>query len=82
MASMCNRLVADSPHTRAIIPHAHTADLRVATTQQLGYPPVTPTVLRGRGFDVRVYPPPREHGPAHVHVVKDDAEVVIMREPH
>ena len=27
-------------------------------------------------------PPPREHGPAHVHVVKDDAEVVIMREPH
>ncbi len=36
-----------------------------------------PTVLRVGGFLVRIYHPPREHGPAHVHVLKDGAEVVI-----
>ncbi|MGI9090782.1 MAG: DUF4160 domain-containing protein [Gemmatimonadaceae bacterium] len=36
-----------------------------------------PTVLRVNGFVVRIYHPPREHGPAHVHVLRDGAEVVI-----
>ena len=36
-----------------------------------------PTVLRVDGFRVVIYLPPREHEPAHVHVWKDDAEVVI-----
>lgn len=29
------------------------------------------------GFDVRIYLPPREHGPAHVHVVKADGQVAV-----
>jgi Domain of unknown function (DUF4160) len=29
-----------------------------------------PTVHRERGFDVRIYLPPREREPPHVHVVK------------
>lgn len=37
-----------------------------------------PTVLRVGGFALRIYPPPREHGPAHVHVVRAGAEVIIM----
>ena len=36
-----------------------------------------PTVIRSGGFSVRILLPPREHGPAHVHVVKASAEVVI-----
>lgn len=36
-----------------------------------------PTVLRVDGFAVRIYLPSREHGPAHVHVVKGGDEVVI-----
>jgi len=36
-----------------------------------------PTVIRSGGFSVRILLPPREHGPAHVHVVKGSAEVVI-----
>jgi hypothetical protein len=36
-----------------------------------------PTVLRRDGFDVRIYPPPREHPPAHVHVIRGGTEVVI-----
>lgn len=36
-----------------------------------------PTVHSERGFDVRIYLPPREHRPAHVHVVKSGAEVTI-----
>jgi hypothetical protein len=36
-----------------------------------------PTVLEHDGFQVRVYLPPREHGPPHVHVVRAGAEVVI-----
>jgi hypothetical protein len=39
---------------------------------------VSPTVLSERGFAVRIYLQPREHGPAHVHVVKDDGEIIIM----
>lgn len=27
-----------------------------------------PTIVRASGFEIRIYPPPREHGPAHVHV--------------
>lgn len=37
-----------------------------------------PTVLVVDGFAVRVYLPPREHRPPHVHVVKSDSEVVIL----
>ena len=38
---------------------------------------MVPTVLRAGGFRVVIYLPPREHKPPHVHVWKDDAEVVI-----
>jgi hypothetical protein len=36
-----------------------------------------PRVHSERGFDVRIYLPPREHHPAHVHVVKAGGEVTI-----
>ena len=36
-----------------------------------------PTVLRARGFQVRIYSPPREHGPAHVHVLRGDGEMIL-----
>jgi len=36
-----------------------------------------PTVLNVDGFQVRILLPPREHGPAHVHVWKAGAVVVI-----
>ncbi len=37
-----------------------------------------PTVLRVSGFRVLILNPPREHGPAHVHVIKGDTEVIIL----
>lgn len=37
-----------------------------------------PTVLRVSGFSVRIYLPTREHGPAHVHVLRGNSEVVIL----
>lgn len=37
-----------------------------------------PTLLRVGGFDVVILLPPREHGPAHVHVRKAGSEVVIV----
>ena len=40
-----------------------------------------PVVLRVHGFTVRIYLPPREHGPAHVHVFKAGGEVVIALAP-
>jgi hypothetical protein len=36
-----------------------------------------PTVLRERGFAVRIYLPPREHRPPQVHVVRGRGEVKI-----
>ncbi len=36
-----------------------------------------PTVLVVAGVQVRIYLPPREHGPAHVHVVKAGGRVVV-----
>ena len=36
-----------------------------------------PTVLREGGFEVRIYLPPREHDPAHVHVIRAGGEVII-----
>ena len=36
-----------------------------------------PTVLNVDGFQVRILVPPREHGPAHVHVRKTGTVVVI-----
>ncbi len=38
---------------------------------------MSPTVLTERAFAVRIYLLPREHGPAHVHVVKDGGEIII-----
>ena len=38
---------------------------------------VMPTVLVQGGFKVRILLPPREHGPAHVHVHKAGGLVVI-----
>ncbi len=40
-----------------------------------------PSVLRIDGFDVIVFLPDREHGPAHVHVRKAGKEVVVTLEP-
>lgn len=39
------------------------------------------TVLWYRGFRVMIHLPPREHGPAHVHVWKDGQEAVIELQP-
>jgi hypothetical protein len=36
-----------------------------------------PTILREDGFRILILLPPREHPPAHVHVVKHDGLVVI-----
>jgi len=36
-----------------------------------------PTVLNVAGFQVRILVPPREHGPAHVHVWKAGTVLVI-----
>ena len=36
-----------------------------------------PTIVREAGFSIRIYGPPREHGPPHVHVLKEDREVVV-----
>jgi hypothetical protein len=36
-----------------------------------------PTVLRVDGFRVIIFLPPREHDPAHVHIVKANGEIVI-----
>jgi hypothetical protein len=36
-----------------------------------------PTVLVVDGFHVRIYLPPREHAPPHVHVAKAGMEVLI-----
>lgn len=37
-----------------------------------------PIVLRVDGFEVVILLPPREHGPAHVHVRKAGTEVAIV----
>ena len=36
-----------------------------------------PTVHREAGFEVRIYLPPREHDPAHVHIIRAGGEVII-----
>lgn len=38
-----------------------------------------PRVLEEEGFTVRIYGPPREHPPAHVHVEYGQEELVIIR---
>lgn len=41
---------------------------------------LVPTIVTEGAFQVRVFNPPREHGPAHVHVVKSggsDGETLI-----
>ena len=38
-----------------------------------------PTVLREDGFVVRIYGPPREHPPPHVHVELGANAVVVIR---
>ena len=38
-----------------------------------------PTVAREDGFVVKVYGPPREHPPPHVHVERGGSEVVVIR---
>jgi hypothetical protein len=40
-----------------------------------------PTVLRADGFEFVIYHPPREHGPAHVHVFKAGGQAVIRLSP-
>ena len=36
-----------------------------------------PTVLRINGFAVKIFLPPREHGPPHVHVLNAGGEVIV-----
>jgi hypothetical protein len=38
-----------------------------------------PTIVREDGFVVRVYGPPREHPPPHVHVEHGDDALVVIR---
>lgn len=38
-----------------------------------------PTVVRVGGFALKVYGPPREHGPPHVHVEHGRSGVVVIR---
>jgi len=38
---------------------------------------IMPTVLEQDGFQIKVFLPPREHGPAHVHVYKAGGVTVI-----
>ncbi len=40
-----------------------------------------PTVLRFGAFRFIIYPPPREHGPPQVHVIRAGAEAVITLDP-
>jgi hypothetical protein len=40
-----------------------------------------PIVLRAAGFEVAIYQPPREHGPAHVHIFRAGTQVVITLSP-
>lgn len=37
------------------------------------------TVLRADGFVIRVYGPPREHAPPHVHVERGANQLVVIR---
>ena len=37
-----------------------------------------PVVLLVKGFQVRIFLPTREHGPAHVHITREGGEVVIV----
>ncbi len=38
-----------------------------------------PTVVREAGFVLRIYGPPREHAPPHVHVERGRSDVVVIR---
>ena len=38
-----------------------------------------PTIVREDGFVLRVYGPPREHPPPHVHVERGDDALVVIR---
>ena len=40
-----------------------------------------PTILRVGGFQIRVYLPPREHGPPHMHVLKAGKEILVNLSP-
>jgi hypothetical protein len=40
-----------------------------------------PTVLRLGAFRFIIYPPPREHGPPHVHVIRAGVEAMITLDP-
>jgi hypothetical protein len=52
---------------------------QLAKTQGLGYILSMPTVLRSGRFVVKVYGPPREHPPAHVHVEVGRDGIVVIR---
>jgi hypothetical protein len=40
-----------------------------------------PVLVRERGFVVRIYGPPREHRPPHVHVELGPSSVAVVRLP-
>ena len=40
-----------------------------------------PTIIRAQGFAVRVFGPPREHAPPHVHVTMGKEGLVVIRLP-
>ena len=51
--------------------------IKTGVTQAVGLTCTVPTVLRVDGFRFLILLPPREHGPAHVHVVRDDGTMVV-----
>lgn len=40
-----------------------------------------PRVHEEHGYRIYVLPPPREHGPPHVHVIRAEGEVLIDLDP-
>lgn len=52
---------------------------RVAQTEAFGYRSRVPTVVRDATLVVKVYGPPREHPPPHVHVQLVEAQEVDIR---
>lgn len=54
---------------------------RGCISERLAYRPLVPTIVAAGAFRVLVLNPPREHGPAHVHVLKGrgggESEVLV-----
>ena len=51
---------------------------RPAKNPSVGLHSLMPTILVIAGFAFRIFRPPREHGPPHVHVWKSGAKAIIL----